>query len=598
MTRSRDRFVAGIAVFFVLLGVCTLPATAQRHEYEGYYLRSSETYPKLWSPIPYLDRELQGVAHDAQNWYFTWTNNDPNIGYLWKVPVDVPLDDNCILGGGFCPPPNPRVVVIDMTQFPYLNGGLVGTPLPPGTPSQVGYWHWGDPDYYRDLNTATDYIVVPMTASPYCSNDPTRSCKRDFDCDPSCTAGHTCISQKPMVGIFRGSDLTLAAYGKLNAQVSIGWCAIQPGTRELYTSDDFDYKGAKCVGGTNDGAPCKFARYCPFHDSCCPCAGDVCTPIDDCDKCECPGGNCVSDGDCDNQANHYWFSRTLSRYSVPWERIPSSGCQEIPLTRFLDDPPIELRGPHGEPLELYNMQGGQFTSGSNPPSAELLYITAGSGCCLGHGAGQQYALDGLYVFDTHTWKELQRSRNHHCVGSNERALPANLGQMAAAFLSCNSTSSLCPQDLPTHFDYYYCLGCDGSSSWTPEGLTIWDLDDGTAPGIRGQLHVFAVRVARYFADNEAAFEHYGSRLYVDADKGVDREPPVNVTDSPLPGGVLAPFKTLGCAYSVYPAWDGVEIVLQAGSYPETGRLSTRVRLKSRGGAAVIGRGGHAMTCSP
>lgn len=450
-----------VSLFLVNL-VFALSALGQT-AYEGYYLRSANfpSFGSLWTPAPLGDGESQGVTHDDDNWYFTWTTG--GNGYLFRVPVEVPLNNSVLQ--------NPNVAIVNMTQFPDL--------------SNRGYWHWGDPDHYK--YSGTDYIVIPIGGSP------------------------------PIIAIFR-ANLSLVAYGKLNRQQSTGWCAIHPQTGELYTSNDFDY------------AP----------------------PVPN----------------CDDQSFHFLYPRTLLRYSIPWNLLPSSGyVGEIALTYSGF---VELLSGNGGQMELYNMQGGEFT-----PSGELLYIVCGSGCCEGNGAGQQYALDGLYVFDTQTWRAIKRSFNHSPRYPNT--------------------------SLPRYFDYYYPLGCGGgncsdggeAASWSPEGLTIWDLDNGRAPNITGQLHVLLFKY-RVFGENREVFEHFGNRLYVDPGNGVDQIlfPCVHqgpTDDSPLRGGLLRPFKTLGYACSGYPVWDGAEIVLKAGSYPETGVFSKRVRITSRGGAAIIGQ---------
>jgi len=478
MKRTNGKLLTIVVLAFLINSLFIMNGFSQpnaRNEYEAYYLRSANypSFGNLWTPAPFGDGESQGVTHDDDNWYFTWTFN--NVGYLFKIPVDVPLDNNVLR--------NPRVAIVDMTQFPDLK--------------LKGYWHWGDPDHYRDKTTGTDYIVVPITGPP-----PPAS---------------------PIIAIFR-ENLSLVAYANLNQQQSTGWCAIHPQRGDLYTSEDFDYaRGPK---------PCN------------------------------PNRNC------DDQSHHCPYPRVLLHYSIPWDTFPSSGyIGEIALMSLGSE---EFLNEGGDKMELYNMQGGEFTD-----SGELLYIVCGSGCCDGNGAGQQYALDGLHVFDTQTWREVKRSFNHSPRYPNT--------------------------NLPRYFDYYYPLGCGGgnckdggeAASWSPEGLTIWDLDNGRAPNITGQLHVLLFKF-RATGDNREVFEHFGGRLYVDPGNGVDQilfpcVDPSLTDDDPLRGGLLRPFKTFGYAYNGYPAWDGAEIVLKAGSYSETGVFSTRVRITSQGGAAIVGK---------
>jgi hypothetical protein len=42
------------------------------------------------------------------------------------------------------------------------------------------------------------------------------------------------------------------------------------------------------------------------------------------------------------------------------------------------------------------------------------------------------------------------------------------------------------------------------------------------------------------------------------------------------------------AYEWYPAWDGSEMVIKAGRYPETGVFRERMRWKAKAGTVVIG----------
>ena len=442
--------------------------------YESYLLRSSTTWP-VHEDLG--DREIQGVTHDHDNWYFTWTNKDPNIGYLSKIPLGVNLAD-CVLGAITPCPQSPGQKIVNMNQFAELKN----------------YWHWGDPDHYQ--YNGTDYIVVPISGSP------------------------------SIIAIFRASNLSLALVGKLTQathsvcdgnlgpQRSIGWCAIHPKTGDLYTSEDFDY--ASCIPGN-----------------------------------------------CDDQGHVLKYPRELLHYSVPWSSIPLTGFGGAITLESVDTPRL-LLGKQGEFLELYNMQGGEFTQ-----SGELLYISCGSGCCGGEGVGQVYRSDGIYVFESNSCRAINQSNNHR-YNNNQ-----------------------------SYFDYNYILGCDGCSSciggsWSPEGLTIWDLDNEKDPLIRGQLHVllFHCQVAlgtKSCSDNEAQIQHFGGRLYVDPSKGINRALPTSLGDAPLPGGLSLPFKSFDYTYKSYPVWDGAEIVLKPGSYSAVGTYSTRVRIVSQGGSSILGR---------
>jgi len=242
-------------------------------------------------------------------------------------------------------------------------------------------------------------------------------------------------------------------------------------------------------------------------------------------------------------------AKVLLRYSVAWNLLQSSPPQLF--MTYKDTHP--LRDANGAPLNdvtlIHNMQGGEFT-----PSGELLYISSGNGECLGFGHGR-FATDGIHVFETATWREIQRSANS---ARGERG----------------------------YFNYSFDNGCTCLfGSQTPEGLTIWDLDDGRAPNVSGQLHVLMNFYNRYAScDDALSIQHFGGKLYVDGANGF---PPAWA--DPLPGTAARPFNTVNNAFNWYPAWDRVQIIIRADSYPETGTFSKRVRITSQGGAAIVGK---------
>ncbi|MBK6930616.1 MAG: hypothetical protein IPH12_06970 [Saprospirales bacterium] len=423
--------------------------------FEDYYLRSTNypSFGNLWTLNGLEDGEAQGVTHDDNNWLFTWTFS--NTGYMFKVPVDIPINNNVLQ--------NPNVSIVNMSQFSDL----------------TGYWHWGDPDHYK--YAGIEYIVVPITG------------------------GGT-----PIIAIFRSSNLGLVAYGELNNQQSTGWCAIHPKTGILYTSEDFDY------------AP----------------------PVPD----------------CDDQSQHFLYARKLLRYEIPWQSLPLSGY--IGKISLISKDAVEMLSEAGSQIELYNMQGGEFT-----PSGEILYISSGSGCCFGKGHGQQYFIDGLRTFDTQTWKEIKRSKNHNCDS--------------------------CPSNLNEYFDYYYPLGCNGAGAWSPEGLTIWDLDNGISPNVRGKLHVLLFKFHKT-GDNRQVFEHFSNQIYFNEGSGIDQSLPLSdivviVGDDALPGTYSKPFKTFAYGMNYLPVWNGAHLILEKGNYsvPAPYTINRRLLITSQGGAATI-----------
>lgn len=451
---NREKIKLSIICFWI--GAIVFAASIQgfgQLTFESYYLRTTNFpgFTNLWTLNGLEDGEAQGVTHDDGNWFFTWTYQ--NIGYMFKVPVSIPISNELLQ--------NPSVSIVNMSSFPEL----------------TGYWHWGDPDHYK--YSGVEYIVVPITGK-----------------------------NPPIIAVFRASDLSLAAYGKLNDQQSTGWCAIHPQTGILYTSEDFDYAGIP---------------------------------------------------DCDDQSQHYPGARTLLRYIVPWESLQPNGYQgEISLTSANS---VELLSEAGTQTELYNMQGGEFT-----PSGETLYISSGSGCCFGEGHGQQYLIDGIRAFDTKSWHEIKKSKNHNCT--------------------------ICPSEQNEYFDYWYPLGCDGAGSWSPEGLTVWDLESGTG-NVRGSLHILLFKF-RATGANRQVFEHFSNQVYFDEVNGTDPSSPLSnivgsAGDDALPGAYSKPFKTLDHGLNYLPVWDGAHLILRKGNYPVPASfiINKRVLISSEGGVAII-----------
>ncbi|HVS81026.1 MAG TPA: hypothetical protein VHE60_04770 [Pyrinomonadaceae bacterium] len=111
----------------------------------------------------------------------------------------------------------------------------------------------------------------------------------------------------------------------------------------------------------------------------------------------------------------------------------------------------------------------------------------------------------------------------------------------------------------------------------PEGMVIWDLDNGMAPHIRGQLHVFMFRHG-LISHDDLYFKHYDGAIDVDGSVGTDKRPGTER---------VFPFKTVGGGQS--QAWDGAHINIKAGSYPEKLTLSKPVKLVAKGGTVTIGK---------
>lgn len=203
---------------------------------------------------------------------------------------------------------------------------------------------------------------------------------------------------------------------------------------------------------------------------------------------------------------------TVRKYSVDWSGLKNRN--ELIVTPA---PPVGLLDEQGSPVTLHSLQGGVIS-----PSGQLLYLVA----------------NGIQVFDLTTRQRVQRSTN----GAG-------------------------------YFNYEF--HPDAPDYEEPEGLTIWDLDDGRAPGIRGQLHVLLLDNDITNAD-DVYLKHYSGSIYVDRNYGG-----VEV------GTPSKPFRTVVRANNL--AWDGAQIKVRAGSYPESVTFSRRVIVTAIGGSVNIGR---------
>ncbi|MFH1314737.1 MAG: hypothetical protein ABIJ00_16150, partial [Candidatus Eisenbacteria bacterium] len=139
----------------------------------------------------------------------------------------------------------------------------------------------------------------------------------------------------------------------------------------------------------------------------------------------------------DNQTNK------ILEYEIIWDRVNDSGRHDGLIYRR----PHYLKNRDGTSLSLHHMQGGAFS-----PSNNLLYINCGIFV-------YQEDTDGIHVFETETWTEEWASFN-------------------SGFYY-----SLCEPYFVYRFENTFGGGDE------PEGLTYWDLNEGRAPNVRGELHV-------------------------------------------------------------------------------------------------------------
>jgi hypothetical protein len=227
---------------------------------------------------------------------------------------------------------------------------------------------------------------------------------------------------------------------------------------------------------------------------------------------------------------------SIQQYSLDW-KVLSGLPVGFTLTLELVNQ-IPLVDENGTPLRLEIMQGGVFS-----PNEHLLYMV--TGYMYAHTSNE-----GITVFNTLTWPWQRIIQSTNGFG---------------------------------HFNYRFQPGTvEGLDE--PEGLTIWDLDDGRAPGIRGQLHVLMLDNDVYEQDDVTLY-HYTNVIYVDGSYTGDET-----------GEPDKPFNTVGKANNL--AWDGARIKIKAGSYSEALTFSKRIQILPWDGIVTIGKtGGISLTPS-
>ena len=205
----------------------------------------------------------------------------------------------------------------------------------------------------------------------------------------------------------------------------------------------------------------------------------------------------------------------LRRYRIDWAAVAVGRTPQPALESLLP-----LSDENGNSLTLDAVQGGVIS-----PVARMIYLVA----------------DGIHVFNS-AGRRVQRSIN---------GLP----------------------NTPGYFRYEYDYSFAVREE--PEGLTVWDLDDGRTPHIRGQLHVVLLD-NDILSDDQVFLKHYGRGLFVDGNHGGLRH-----------GTLENPFTTISAAHVA--AWPGAQITIKTGSYPETLRLSKTLAVLADGGTVTIGR---------
>jgi len=149
--------------------------------------------------------------------------------------------------------------------------------------------------------------------------------------------------------------------------------------------------------------------------------------------------------------------RGLLCYAVDWALLASgalppspsrTGAGQAALVRIFPQMAIPLLDEAGQPVRLRSMQGGVFSG-----SGHLFTV---NGYC--QGSTRETGISG-FAFSGDTGRRVVHSTN--------RSGPYQF------------------EYHPGHHGLFWCRE-------EPEGITLWDLDDGRAPHIRGQLHVIMI----------------------------------------------------------------------------------------------------------
>lgn len=225
----------------------------------------------------------------------------------------------------------------------------------------------------------------------------------------------------------------------------------------------------------------------------------------------------------------YNDASVIKRFQVDWQKLHASG--ELVLSPL---PGLTLRSENGQPLVIDRAQGGVIS-----PTGALLYLSAGASG-FGVTTPDELPTDGIHVFDIQSGRRIQRSTDGY-----------------------------------GHFNFEF---HSGDSIWQePEGLTIWDLEDGRAPGISGQLHVLLLDKDLLDDDTDDVYvKHYTHTIRVDRNyQGAEIGTPTH------------PFNTVSEAYAL--AWNGSQLAIRSGSYAEKLLLEKSMIIRARDGSVVIGR---------
>lgn len=202
---QQNNFIKMLLIgIFLITTICSKVCTAQNTVIDSLreaYFFYAKTYPNQaannwandsWAP--------NGITHDNSNWYICSVHKGADLPckvdnknfIIWRIPVTLDLNQDFN---------NTNTAVIKWELAKFNN---------PPNASFKNYGHAGDLDHFVHNNV--DYLAVPLTGG----------------------------GSKPIIAFFRASDLHFINYAQLNnlSGQSIGWCAVNPITKKLYTSLD------------------------------------------------------------------------------------------------------------------------------------------------------------------------------------------------------------------------------------------------------------------------------------------------------------------------------------------------------------------------
>ena len=221
---------------------------------------------------------------------------------------------------------------------------------------------------------------------------------------------------------------------------------------------------------------------------------------------------------------------SLSQYRIRWDLL----AQNPPQVKIEFVKSFPIYDISGNKLTIQHSQGADFSE-----SGKLLFVLTG-------GPSSSEADCAIHVFDTSTWRRIAVS-----------------------------------SQTDPFFNYECHPGQLGDES---EGVTVWDLDDGRAPNIWGQLHVIQIDVD--IDSDDLYFQHYSGVTYVDA----------AYAGGNGDGRITSPYTTVSAAANF--AWNGSKVKIEPGSYHNPVFFGRNIQVLSWHGTAVFGNMGRVSLSSP